>query len=176
MAQLSGEARAMNLVAELKRSRKINAECPNCSHQFPLTEADLFDATKLLSGPGLEYLDLLRRELTEGKAEFEAMKERTKLRSRVGAKCVGIGKMVEKIAPTLPGFPLVPADCRALFEPIDYVAFAGLAASGAAEALLFIEVKSGQSRLTAVQRAFRSVIERGRLSLVLTDTPKVLDK
>jgi len=162
----------MNVLTELQRSRPIYAECPACSKEFSLTEADLFDATKPLSARGLGHLQLLQAELAEAHTEFEAVKKRAEERSRLGAERVGIGKILEKIAPSLPGFPLIPSDCRSLWEPIDYLAFPGLTASGVVEAIVFVDVKSGHARLTGVQRTVQSIIELGRLSLVVTEPPK----
>lgn len=159
----------MTVLDELRRARRVYAECPQCSEEFSLARADLFDVTKPLSARGLEHLQLLQAALVDDKAAFDAMKMKAEETSRLGAQRVGIGKMVEKIAPSLPGFPLTAADCRSLLEPIDYIAFPGLTATGLVESLLFVDVKSGQARLTKVQRAVRSLVERGTVSLVLTE-------
>src|SRR5258706_196096 len=161
----SGMKKVLN---ELRHARHVFAACPDCGGGVPPTRAGPFDATEAITGRGLEHLQLLQGTLAKEKADFEAMKKKAEATSRLGAQRVGIGKMVERIAPSLPGFPLTPADCRPLLEPIDYVAFPGLASTGVIESLVFVDVKSGKARLTDAQRAVRSIVERGRVSLVVT--------
>ncbi len=93
----------------------------------------------------------------------EILKQRAELkrRSSTSAESSGVGQIVEMLSPSLPGFPLLPSDCRALFKPIDYVGFKGLSTSGEVEALVFIEVKSGRQRLSKQQRQIKSVVEQG---------------
>ncbi len=91
--------------------------------------------------------------------------EQSKKRTERAADSVTIGKVVERIAPSLPGFPLRSEDCRSLFEPIDYIVFRGLRSKGIVDAIEFVEVKSGKARLTPTQSGIRSLIERGKVSL-----------
>ena len=58
------------------------------------------------------------------------MKEKIKGKSEVGARSVNIGKIVERIAPSLKGFPFQCNDCRSLFQPIDYLVLEGLTDTG----------------------------------------------
>ncbi len=81
---------------------------------------------------------------------------------------MGIGKIVEKIAPSLPGFPVNSADCRSLFEPIDYIVFRGLSTAGHVEAIYFVDVKSGNARLNTTQKQIRQIVESGKVRLLLT--------
>jgi predicted Holliday junction resolvase-like endonuclease len=77
---------------------------------------------------------------------------------------VKLGKTVEKICPVLPGFPFEPSDCRALFDPIDYVAFVGLT-RGSVSRLDFIDVKTGGSALSQRQRQIRDAVSDGAIRL-----------
>jgi predicted Holliday junction resolvase-like endonuclease len=76
--------------------------------------------------------------------------------SSTSAESSGVGQIVEMLSPSLPGFFLLPSDCRALFKPIDYVGFMGLSISGEIEPLVFIELKSGWPRLSKQQRQIKS--------------------
>ena len=79
------------------------------------------------------------------------------------------GQIAEQMAPVLPGFLYLPADARFLGDPIDYVVFNGrtnLANNGTGEQgleIVLLEVKHGQSKLTAVQRAIAAAVEQGRV-------------
>ena len=86
-------------------------------------------------------------------------------RSAVTTESVHIGKVCERIAPSLPGFAFSARDCRALWEPIDYVAFPGLSTMGIVERIAFLEVKTGGSRLNGMQRAIAGAIQTGNVSL-----------
>jgi len=80
------------------------------------------------------------------------------------------GKMVEQMAPLLPGFPYSPADARFLGDPVDYVVFNHYAAlkddpdAPADEVeIVILDVKYGRSQLSPGQRAIARAVERGRV-------------
>lgn len=156
----------MSLLNKLRRKRSVFIACPHCEDAFPAAEAQLFDATKVLPRDASEKLEELKRELAEERADHVEDIRASKERSKIAARVVNIGKVVEKIAPSLRGFPALPSDCRSLFEPIDYVVFRGVS-SGRIESLAFVDVKSGRGSLSWRQRAIRVALESGRLSLHL---------
>lgn len=81
------------------------------------------------------------------------------------SRAVLTGQIGEQLAPFLPGFPCDPADARFIGKPIDFVAFPGAAAGRPAE-VLFIEVKSGESRLSSAERALKEAVLAGRVRWV----------
>ena len=85
-------------------------------------------------------------------------------RSERTTEAVNIGKIVEKIVPSFSSFLHHPGDCRALFDPIDYVIFSGLASRGHVDSLLFVDVKSGRGRLTNDQKAIKSAVQGGAVN------------
>jgi predicted Holliday junction resolvase-like endonuclease len=161
----------MSILKDLKEQRRLWI-VPPCGHSFRAADANLFDATRPLKGEALELLGRMRQELRDERAEFEASKSKTEQTSRTTARAVTIGNVVEKIAPNLPGFPLTAADCRSLFEPIDYVLFKGLSVKGRVDALGFVEIKSGNSQLTREQRAVRALVEAGKVEYVVAANPE----
>lgn len=163
----SREGKAVSLLSELQKQRRLFARCPSCDGEFRLADARLFDATRRLPDHALEYLAERREQLNEEQADLASRWERAKTRPRIAAESINIGKVVEKIAPSLPGFPVQAGDCRSLFEPIDYVVFRGLSTSGRVDAVLFVEVKSGRARLSETQTQVRAAVERGRVSLLI---------
>ena len=76
--------------------------------------------------------------------------------------------IVEKIVPSFPSFAYEAGDCRAMFEPVDYLVFSGLKARNQVETLFFIEVKSGNARLTGSQQSIKKVVENGSIEFKIT--------
>lgn len=160
----------MTILDQLKRQRGLLARCPNCSSEFPLLEADLFDATEPLLERAADIFARMTANLRDRARDFAHRKKVGPARSELASRVVNIAKVVEKIAPSLPGFPVHPGDCRSLFEPIDYIVFSGLCRRGRVEALYFVDIKSGASRLTRIQSKIKALVERGRVSLRCVDT------
>jgi predicted Holliday junction resolvase-like endonuclease len=75
------------------------------------------------------------------------------------------GKVTEHIVPYLPGFDLDPKDLRFLGTPIDLIAFKGLCDDSVEEIeIVFIEVKTGKSALSARERAVKKAVEKKKVS------------
>lgn len=104
-----------------------------------------------------------------GRLEAEKRSRSDELAARDDAvrrsRAVLTGQIGEQLAPYFPGFPCDPADARFLGKPIDFVAFPG-ASSGVPREVVFIEVKTGDARLSAPERALRDAIEAGRVRWV----------
>ncbi len=130
-----------------------------------LRKARLFDATKPLPSYAQSYLKQANEGLEQERVDLARRRKLARENPRRTAEAVRIGKVVEKIGPSLPGFPLQSRDCRALFEPIDYVAFKGLSERGVVDAVVFIDVKSGGAVLQPNQRRIKIAVEKGRVSL-----------
>lgn len=64
------------------------------------------------------------------------------------------GKVLEHIAPHLPGFPYSPSDARFVGNPVDYIVFDGLS-EGTLRQVVLVEVKTGGSALNAAQKQIR---------------------
>jgi predicted Holliday junction resolvase-like endonuclease len=154
----------MSLVSQLKSTRGLYAECPSCGGEFPVGDALLFDATAAaLPAAALKYITQRREDIAQQRRQLQTMRKLSRSRPEQGARSVSIGKVVEKIAPSLPGFPVSPRDCRSLFEPIDYIVFNGLSARGEVESLTFVDVKSGNADLNTHQRQIKRLVECGEV-------------
>lgn len=159
----------MSMIRDLRSIKGLFSQCPNCKKNFPLGKANLFDATNTLPKIAIEYLQNQRTEIA---GEIKAIQqERVDLerRSFTGAESSGFGQIVEKLSPSLPGFPLSSSDCRALFSPIDYVGFKGLSVTREVDALVFIDVKSGRNNLEKSQRQIKRAVEQGRVKFIAGD-------
>jgi predicted Holliday junction resolvase-like endonuclease len=93
------------------------------------------------------------------------------------SQAVTAGKVHEQLVPYLPSFPYNPKDVRFLGGPVDLVVFDGLD-EGSLRRVVFLEVKTGNSGLSARERRVRDVIHAGevewaelRVPISLSDTP-----
>lgn len=73
------------------------------------------------------------------------------------SKEVRLGQIAEQIIPFLEHFNHNPKSLRALFSPIDYVAFEE-------DQITFIEVKTGNSQLSKKQKGIKKLIEEGKVA------------
>ena|ERR1043165_3801552 len=162
----------MTLLQQLQKAHRLFVRCPSCGDEFALSEGKLFDAAEPLPLRALEHITNEREILTKERLELKKRKLRAATKPAVGAMSSITGKVLEKIAPSLPGFPVRYADCRALFEPIDYVVFKGLAAKDQVDAILFVDVKSGTGRLGEDQRQIRKLVESKKVRLRVTPRGK----
>lgn len=79
------------------------------------------------------------------------------------SRAVLSGQFSEQIAPYLPGFPYKPTEARFIGKPIDFVVFKGMDEKKIEE-VVFLEVKSGQSQLSDVEKTLKSAIEDKNIS------------
>jgi predicted Holliday junction resolvase-like endonuclease len=73
------------------------------------------------------------------------------------------GKVCEHLAPYRGAFPWNPRDARFLGSPVDFLVFDGLGEDELRE-IVFVEVKSGASTLTARERRVRDAVLARRVS------------
>ncbi|MBS1266801.1 MAG: hypothetical protein MAG795_00770 [Candidatus Woesearchaeota archaeon] len=72
------------------------------------------------------------------------------------------GSFSEQLAPYLPGFKYSPTEVRFIGKPIDFIVFKGLDKKEPQE-VVFVEVKSGKSSLSTVERKLRDAIKQGKV-------------
>ncbi len=73
------------------------------------------------------------------------------------------GQISEQLAPYLPGFPWKPSEARFIGKPIDFLIFEGMDGKEISQ-VVFVEVKSGGSRLSGVERSLKDAVEAGKVS------------
>lgn len=80
------------------------------------------------------------------------------------------GQFSENLAPYLPNFPFVPTECRFLGKPIDFVVFKGMD-NKAIEEIIFVEVKSGNSKLSSQEKRLKETILKKKIRFEEYRTP-----
>jgi predicted Holliday junction resolvase-like endonuclease len=104
----------MSTLKDLVGARGLFAECPSCGESFALRDANLFDATKRLPKFAIEHLQNERTRVAGELKEILRQRAELKRRSSTSAESSGVGQIVEMLSPSLPGFPVLPSDCRTL--------------------------------------------------------------
>ena len=109
---------------------------------------------------GLKVGTLLGRLRTERRFDRMVRDERRDAVKR--SRAVLGGQLSEQMAAFFPGFPADPSDARFIGKPVDFICFTGLS-GGTVTDITFVEVKTGQSNLSPVERSVRNAIEAGRV-------------
>jgi predicted Holliday junction resolvase-like endonuclease len=79
------------------------------------------------------------------------------------SQSVILGSVYEKILPFLPGFPYSPKDMVFIGKGFDYLVLDGIS-EGNLKRVVFLEVKTGTSKLNANERQVRSVVESRKVA------------
>ncbi len=85
-----------------------------------------------------------------------ASTENKKILSAQKSSEVRLGHIAERMAPFLENFNYEPSNAQFLGQPIDYIVFEE-------EEVVFIEIKSGNARLSTKQRKIKKLIENGKI-------------
>ena len=145
------------LIKQLSESR-LYAECPGCGDEFKLSDALLFDGTKAFPAEALEAQDNLNEALKNRKEKLKRQNLLATDRAQITTTHTNIGKMIEKYIPTMKDFKLEGTDCRFLGDPIDLLTFNGHS-KNKIESISFVEVKSGNGKLSKKQKAIKRAVE-----------------
>jgi predicted Holliday junction resolvase-like endonuclease len=73
------------------------------------------------------------------------------------------GQLIEQLAPYFPDFPYSPSEARFVGKPVDLLVFKGMDEKCIDE-VVFVEVKTGKSALSATEKSLKDAIENKRVS------------
>lgn len=99
---------------------------------------------------GLIVIDKVR-QVREWKKKYQKI-----LHDKISSE-VRVGKIGENMAPFLTGWPYDPNTFRFLGNPVDGIQFCD-------DEIIFVEIKTGKSRLSKGQRQARDIIKAGKVS------------
>ena len=85
------------------------------------------------------------------------------------------GHFSEQLAPFLPNFKYLPTECRFMGKPIDLIVFKGMD-NKEIEEIVFVEVKSGKSKITSVEKSLKKAIENKKVKWEEYRVPEELTK
>ena len=169
----------MSEIIELIMRSNLQVMCPKCGEILEAKKANLFDIREkyppkifsliksiineqkiLLLKNTKKYKDMASR-LKSAKNDFALIKEKIRSkpkRVKTITKHVNIGQIFESVLPASKHFKYDQKDCRAIFDPIDYISFNGLSKKNVSSITL-IEIKSGEATLQRNQKNIRNQIE-----------------
>jgi len=101
--------------------------------------------------------------LADAAAQMKKVEKELRKDAIARSQLVVRGKIAEQLAPFMPGFDFNPRDCRFLGSPLDYVCFEGLS-DGDVTDVVFVEIKTGKSRLSVREYQVQKAIEEGLVS------------
>lgn len=78
------------------------------------------------------------------------------------SRAVLSGQFSEQIAPYMPDFPYKPTEARFVGKPVDFIVFKGMDEKKIEE-VVFVEVKSGQSQLSNVEKSLKETIKNKKV-------------
>jgi predicted Holliday junction resolvase-like endonuclease len=85
------------------------------------------------------------------------------------------GQFSEQLAPYLPNFPYKPTEVKFLGKPTDFIVFEGLDEKKITR-IIFVEVKSGDSKLSATEKSLEDTIKKGDVRFELYTVPRELTR
>jgi|TARA_B100000315_G_scaffold254619_1_gene296094 predicted Holliday junction resolvase-like endonuclease len=74
------------------------------------------------------------------------------------SRAVLSGQFSEQLAPFFPDFNFKPTECKFLGKPVDFIVFKG-ADDKKIDEIVFVEVKSGKSKLSSTEKSLKETIE-----------------
>lgn len=156
---------SLNFLDFIRSQDQIMGRCPLCNGFIRVSEMELF----YMPDRKEDVLQVLRdkeRELKDHETEIRADAAK---RSRATL----LGSLMEQVGPLLPGFNYDVNDLRALWDPVDFVAFRGIGVDRKVDSISFIDIKTGQARLSSVQKSIKEAVEAGKVSFetVTRDIP-----
>lgn len=150
-------------VLDTLNSGNFHVECPNCMEEISLSESGLFHLDHFTPEAKEVYEEMILMQ-KERRAELKERKRKIPVKSEVGAKAVNLGFLLERLAPTLADFKFNKNDCRSMFDPIDYVIFEGLSSNKKVSKIRFVDIKSGNARLSKKQKMIKEAVENKKVT------------
>jgi predicted Holliday junction resolvase-like endonuclease len=103
---------------------------------------------------------MIASSVTKIKGLYEQIRElqatNQKISSQKKSSEVRVGQIAENMAPFLKDFKYDPKSCHFLGQPIDYIIYGD-------DEVVFVEVKSGEAKLSSKQRKIRENISNGNV-------------
>lgn len=135
----------------------LTSECPKCKSNNN-SENWFFGYKK--SESVIEKCERQLQEIQSRKEKLKTLRDEVYNSMLINVKSVNIGFISERLFPALESFRFNHNDCRSTGgDPIDYVVFEGLAEKNEIDFIHFVDVKTGDSRLSSRQREIKQVIE-----------------
>lgn len=144
-------------IADLEKEYGIKLE-KSSSEIARIMEENKTNLEKLTKGWEIKYI----KDIEEIKAMFKGSEKTIRQKSVLSSRRTLVGKFIEKFIPFLSNCPYSPADMHFLGQPIDYIVFEGMGEDNIRR-VVFLEAKTGQSKLTKREKSLKEAIEARRV-------------
>ncbi len=128
-----------------------------------------------LIGLAIAYLVGYKSGAFKKHKEWEAELPTHRRDAILKSRAVLSGQFSEQLAPFLPDFNFKPTECRFIGKPIDFLVFKGMDERDINE-IVFVEVKSGDSKLSPIEKKVKDAIKKKKVSWEEYRIPKKLTK
>lgn len=162
---------AHKIIQQLVSIPGLKIECPRCTGEFPIKRAKLFSMYDTYPPAALKIIHARIESAKELIGELEVRtkqlaedKKKKPEKITISAQACNFGKISEQILPAFLTFPYKQSECRILLQPIDYIVFTGLYENGRVESIKFVDVKTGNGRLSAKQGQIRDCVLDGKIT------------
>lgn len=141
----------------IEHLQEYQSSCPYCETKLKLSDVEVFD-DKNFQEKSLEFYELELKKVQKQKERIEGLQNGNYNWLTVNTKAINVGFILERIILTMDSFKYNHNDCRPMFDPLDYLIFEGLADKGYVENITFVDVKTGNARLTDGQKQIKQTI------------------
>ena len=145
-------------IANIEKDYEIKLEKGN-SLLEKIKEENKTHLEKLAKEWQVKYI----QDIEELKKLFKNSEKIIRAKSVSSSRRSLVGKFIERFIPFLKKIPYEPSDMHFLGQPIDYIVFQGLH-EDKIERVIFVEVKTGQSKLTKREKSLKETIEKRKVS------------
>lgn len=144
-------------ITELEKQYELKLE-KSQSFMEKIKEENKTHLEKLSSEWQVKYI----RDIEDLKKLFKESEKVIKAKSVSSSRRSLVGKFIERFIPFLKRSPYEPSDMHFLGQPVDYIVFEGLHEDNVKK-VVFLEVKTGESKLTKREKSLREAIEKKRV-------------
>lgn len=141
----------------IEHLQDYQSSCPYCETKLKLSEVEVFD-DKNFKEKSLEFYELELKKVQKQKERIDGLQNGNYNWLTVNTKAINVGFILERIILTMDSFKYNHNDCRPMFDPLDYLIFEGLTEKGYVENITFVDVKTGNARLTDGQKQIKQTI------------------
>ena len=145
-------------IANIEKDYEIKLEKGN-SLLEKIKEENKTHLEKLAKEWQVKYI----QDIEELKTLFKNSEKIIRAKSVSSSRRSLVGKFIERFVPFLKKIPYEPSDMHFLGSPIDYIVFKGLH-EDKVERVIFVEVKTGKSKLTKREKSLKEAIEKRKVS------------
>lgn len=135
----------------------LSSECPNCQNS---NNSESFFKDKKNNLEALSIYEAKLKEIELRKEKLKTARDSAYKSMLTNVKAINIGFISERLFPALDSFRFNHNDCRSTGgDPIDYVVFEGLSVRNSVDFIHFVDVKTGNARLSPRQEEIKKVIK-----------------